>query len=341
MERVSVSGRIGLEIKLLRERLKLSAKDLAERVGLSPSQISRLESGQRRVDAVVLSKIARALEVSPSYFFEGIQPGDEAAEPPEVTDSGDETGDPADSGVRPLALAEPAPMHLGKLIREERRRRHVTAEELAQRIGKARSFLQDLEAGRAELVTGEVLVRIARALKLEPELLLEAQRAEIRDLRRSLQRVERAHTDRTLGELQLGQPEGARRGLPLVEAEEGGLLRRFDGHRPEGRLVDYVYVPGLRVSDGFAVVWRGDEMSRALEPSFKTGDMLVFAADRPARHEDLVLAVLRAGGCTFRQLFLDAKGLRLQPLNLAYSPLILDREDVQELFVLVARLATL
>lgn len=337
---MSVSGRIGLEIKLLREKLKLSAKDLAERVGLSPSQISRLESGQRRVDAVVLSKIARALEVSPSYFFEGIEPGaDDAAEPPEGAEPEDEAGEAG--GPRALALAEPLPVHLGKLIRDERRRRHVTADELAQRIGKARSYLQELEAGRAELVTGEVLVRIARALKLEPELLLEAQRAEIRDLRRSLTRLERAHTDRTLGELQLGPAEGGRRGLPLVEAEEGGLPRRFDGHRPEGRLIDYLYLPGLRVSDGFAVVWRGDEMTRPLEPSFKTGDALVFSADRPARHEDLVLAVLRAGGCTFRQLFLDAKGLRLQPLNLAYSPLILDREDVQELFVLVARVATL
>lgn len=338
---MSVSGQIGLEIKLLRERLKLSAKDLAERVGLSPSQISRLESGQRRVDAVVLSKIARALEVHPSHFFQGFVPGaEDAGEPPASTPDPD-APEAGDGALPPLALAEPAPQHLGRLIREERRRKHITADELAQRVGKARSFVQDLEGGRAELVTGEVLTKVARALGLAPEVLLEAQRAEIRDLRRGLARLERAHTDRTLGELQLGPGEGGRRGLPLVEAEEGGLPRRFDGLRPEGKVVDYVYVPGLRVSEGFAVVWRGEEMSRALEPSFRTGDLLVFAADRAARHEDLVLAVLRAGGCAFRQLFLDPKGLRLQPLNLAYPPLILDRDDVQELFVLVARLTTL
>ena len=65
--------RFGLEIKLLREQKQLSAKDLAERVGLSPSQMSRLESGQRRVDAVLLSKIARALDVHPSHFFSGFE----------------------------------------------------------------------------------------------------------------------------------------------------------------------------------------------------------------------------------------------------------------------------
>ena len=340
---MSVSGHIGLEIRLLRERLKLSAKDLAERVGLSPSQISRLESGQRRVDAVVLSRIARALDVHPSHFFQGFDASgaDDAAEPPADpgASSSDEELAPS-AAAPPLALVEPVPAHLGRVIKEERRRKHVTPEELAQRVGKGKAWVQDLEAGKTDLVSGEMLLKVAKALRLEPEVLLEAQRAEIRDLRRGLSRLERAHTDRTLGELELGPGEGPRRGLPLVEGEGGGLPQRFDGRRPEGRVVDYVYLPGLRVHEGFALSWRGDEMTRALEPSFRTGDLLVFSADRAARHEDLVLAALRAGGCAFRQLFLDPKGLRLQPLNLAYPPLILDRDDVLELFVLVARLAT-
>ena len=36
---------IGLEVKILRERIKMSAKDLAEMIGLSQSQMSRLEKG--------------------------------------------------------------------------------------------------------------------------------------------------------------------------------------------------------------------------------------------------------------------------------------------------------
>ncbi|RMG08184.1 MAG: XRE family transcriptional regulator, partial [Planctomycetota bacterium] len=74
--------RFGTEIKLLREQRKLSAKELAERVGLSPSQMSRLESGQRRVDAVLLSKIARALDVHPSYFFREAEAPAPAPPPP-------------------------------------------------------------------------------------------------------------------------------------------------------------------------------------------------------------------------------------------------------------------
>ena len=328
----------GLDIKLLRERLQLSAKDLAERVGLSPSQMSRLESGQRRVDAVLLSKIARALEVHPSYFFQGFE-GDPAAPAPDATNAPLAGRAPAQEAADPgPPLYNPPPSTLGRVIRAERRRRHLTAEELGQKIGKGRSFVQDVENARTDLVTGDVLHKIARALKLDPELLLEAQRVEIRELRRSLRRLERAHTERTLGELDLESPVAPRRGVPIVEAEDGGLPRYFDKGVPEGKVQDYLFVPGLRSQSGFAVAWRGDVMEALAPPSFRAGELLVFAADREARHRDFVLAAL-PGESLFRQLFLDPKGLvRLQPLNLDYPPTILDRDEVGGLFPLVARL---
>jgi len=322
-----VSAQIGLEIKLLRERLKLSAKDLAERVGLSPSQMSRLESGQRRVDAVLLSKIARALDVHPSHFFPDFEaPAAEDAAPAR-----------AEAGPGAEVVVEPVP-HLGRLIRSERRRRHVTAEELAQRIGKGRSFLRDLEKGETDLVTAETLQKIAKALKFDPEALLDAQRHEISELRRNMARLARAHTQKTLGTIELGEGE-PRPGLPVVEDDAGGLPHRFEDGAPQGRIVDYVYFPALRVQQAFCVEWRGDEMQSRTSPSFASGEVLVFAGDRGARHRDFVLAVL-PGRSLFRQLFMEAKGLRLQPLNLDYPPLMLDRDEVQELFVLVARLGT-
>ncbi|RMG13418.1 MAG: LexA family transcriptional regulator, partial [Planctomycetota bacterium] len=227
-----------------------------------------------------------------------------------------------------------------RMVRAERRRRHLTAEELGRKIGKGKTFVHDLEQGSTDLVTGETLAKIARALRLDPEVLLEAQRAEIRELRRSLGRLERAHTERTLGELELEAGPGVRRGLPLVEAEDGGLPHRFDGSAPEGRVLDYLYLPRLRVHNGFAAVWKGDDMEGPGEPSFRSGEVLVFSADREARHRDFVLAVSQ-GRSLFRQLFLDPKGrVRLQPLNLDAPPLTLPREELEHLFPLAARLVT-
>lgn len=333
---------IGLEIKLLRERLKLSAKDLAERVGLSPSQMSRLESGQRRVDAIMLSKIARALEVHPSHFFQGEFGGATAA-----TGSGSDDGtldavvtdEPAAPAPTPTpeVADSPGPVQLGRLIRSERYRQHLTPDELGQRIGKGRAFIADVEAGRTELLSYPVLQKIARALRLDPEALFEVQHAELRELRKTVARLERAHTERTLGPV----PGEGLRGLPLVAGEDGGLPTRFEGRAARDRVLDYVHVPGLRVGNGFAVTWQGEEMSSAHGPSFRSGEVLVFSSEREARHRDFVLAAL-PGRSLFRQLFLDATGrVRLQALNLDVPPTILDREEVRDLFPLVARLTTL
>jgi transcriptional regulator with XRE-family HTH domain len=346
---------IGLEIRLLREKLKLSAKDLSERVGLSPSQMSRLESGQRRVDVVLLAKIARALEVHPSYFYRDHDAASLDDEEPEGgEDSGEGSWDSRDSGrVSAFVPASPrGPSPLGKLIRAERRRRHMTPDELAQKIGKGRAFVQDVETGRTDLLSGELLAKITRTLKLDPEALYEAQRQEIRDLRKSVSRLERAHSDVTLGELELdegGEEGSGRKGIPIVEAEDGGLPVEFTDGEAQGRVIDYLYIPGLRVARAFAIRWKGDAMERQVAPSFPAGEVLVFTPDREARHRDFVLALLghdaspdvrRDGRTLFRRLFMDAKGLRLQPLNLDYPPLILDRDEVRELFVLVARLGT-
>ncbi|MCO5165804.1 MAG: LexA family transcriptional regulator [Planctomycetes bacterium] len=316
---------IGLEIKLLRERLKLSAKDLAERIGLSPSQMSRLESGQRRVDAVMLSRIAKALDVHPSHFFQDFQ------EPGDLPAAGD------DGAPLPEPPAEAPAAALGRLIRAERHRQHLTPDELGQRIGKGRAFVADVEAGRTELLSYPVLQKVARALRLDPEVLFEAQHGELRELRKAVARLERAHTERTLG---AAQGEGLR-GLPLVAGEDGGLPVRFEARAPREKVLDYVHVPGLRVGDGFAVTWQGEEMTAPHGPSFRPGEVLVFSSGREARHRDFVLAALPARSL-FRQLFLDAQGrVRLHPLNLDVPPTILDREEVRELFPLVARLSPL
>ena len=62
---------IGAQIKRLREEQHLTGKDLAKRIGLSQSQMTRLEKGQRRIDTEILVRIADALEVSPARFFSG------------------------------------------------------------------------------------------------------------------------------------------------------------------------------------------------------------------------------------------------------------------------------
>lgn len=61
----------GERLRQARERSRITQEDLAEKVGKDQRAISEYENGKRRLSAVDLPLIARALGVSILYFFEG------------------------------------------------------------------------------------------------------------------------------------------------------------------------------------------------------------------------------------------------------------------------------
>jgi len=289
-------------------------------VGLSQSQMSRLESGQRRVDASLLSILCRALKVHPAHFFQDFGP-------PEGT------GLHAHSDAAPPLKDEA--QHVGRLIRSERRSRHLTAEELAKRIGRPRSWVQEIEAGKIELLKGELLPKLAKALKLDPALLFDAQRSTIRELRGQLQQLEVR-----LAEPDVMAPGGEvpiARGIPLLAL--GVKLELDEDGAPKGEVQDRLVVPDLAADGCFAILHEGIEMkAESSSLSVDEGEVLVFSIRREVRHRDLALAILPGGSRSFRQVFFDPRGVvRLQPLNLDYAALEMRAEALTALFRLVAR----
>lgn len=61
---------LGMRIKELRKTRKLSQEELAERIGVEPQHISRLEAGRSFPSLDRLDKIASALDVPLKEFFE-------------------------------------------------------------------------------------------------------------------------------------------------------------------------------------------------------------------------------------------------------------------------------
>lgn len=61
---------VGERIRLIREAVGLQAQDLATRVGLDPTVVSKIENGKRAIKAVELARIAEALKVSPLALLE-------------------------------------------------------------------------------------------------------------------------------------------------------------------------------------------------------------------------------------------------------------------------------
>ena len=68
-ELIKFHGRIGERIRKVREARLCSQKALSQRSGLSQSQVSRIEAGERAASLYSLTKIADALRVSAGFLI--------------------------------------------------------------------------------------------------------------------------------------------------------------------------------------------------------------------------------------------------------------------------------
>ncbi len=72
-----IDGLIGARVRSLREGRRMSQTTLGAAIGVSFQQVQKYERGANRIAASTLFQIARVLGVSPSDFFEDLQPGTE------------------------------------------------------------------------------------------------------------------------------------------------------------------------------------------------------------------------------------------------------------------------
>ena len=71
----------GEMVRAARERRGLSATSLAREVGVSPSQISRIESGDRGTDVDTLARLVRVLGLDAGASLDALAPVDAPEEP--------------------------------------------------------------------------------------------------------------------------------------------------------------------------------------------------------------------------------------------------------------------
>jgi transcriptional regulator with XRE-family HTH domain len=67
-----IDRHVGLRIRLRRKELNLSQEKLGDSIGLTFQQIQKYERAANRVSASKLWELARALQISVAYFYEGL-----------------------------------------------------------------------------------------------------------------------------------------------------------------------------------------------------------------------------------------------------------------------------
>ena len=68
-----IRHKLGKRIRQIREAMKISQEELAERSGLHRTYIGSVERGERNLSIEAINKIAKALEVSLAVLFKGIK----------------------------------------------------------------------------------------------------------------------------------------------------------------------------------------------------------------------------------------------------------------------------
>jgi transcriptional regulator with XRE-family HTH domain len=67
-----IDRHVGGQLRLRRAQIGMTQAELGSKLGLSFQAVQKYETGENRVSASRLYKLARLLEVSPAYFFEGL-----------------------------------------------------------------------------------------------------------------------------------------------------------------------------------------------------------------------------------------------------------------------------
>ena len=61
--------KIGKRIDKIRKDVGISQKELAEKIGVTPSEITYIKRGKRKISLLLLIKIAKVLDVSVDYLI--------------------------------------------------------------------------------------------------------------------------------------------------------------------------------------------------------------------------------------------------------------------------------
>lgn len=250
---------------------------------------------------------------------------------------------------------------LGGLIRDLRREAEVTQEVLAQRIGCSKAQLSLMESGQ-RAVTIEWARQIESALgisdgrlvaalqwqNIPPAIRAQVQESQRQSLALTSRLREALAGDAPLEQLrQLVQQSSSNvdyplplrtlrgRGIPVINKVAAGYPTEFtDLDYPASVADEYIACPDVSDPEAFAARVVGDSM----EPQYREGDIVVFS---PRLTDiagcDCFVRLERDNQTTFKRVYVedDGRTIRLQPLNNAYPPQFIDREDIGGMYVAV------
>lgn len=211
--------------------------------------------------------------------------------------------------------------HIGTRIRELRKAKGLTLQQLGDEFGISRASVSEWESGRSKPDANK-LVHLADFLGTTVECLLNG------DMNEGLSFKDSAATRRRLrggakqspdivdnSESNITEwPVGK---LPLISWVQAGDWSEIVDNFQPGDAEDWIACPFPSGSHGFVLRVVGDSMyNPSGDMSFREGDFISVNPDREALHRSLVIARHNGEKATFKQLLIDGnEGAMLFALN--------------------------
>lgn len=194
---------------------------------------------------------------------------------------------------------------MAQRIRDLRRERGLTLEQVASVVGVGKSTVRKWETGMIANMRRDKIALLASALGTTPGYLM--------------------------GWEDSFPQEGVPHGFdPLPDMVEVPILGQIACGEPilaEENLDGFVSIPG-KWRASFVIVCRGDSM----EPRIKNGD-IVAIRPQPSVENGEVAAVRIGNDATLKRVYYDADRLVLQPENPAYAPIVLVGDEINEVAI--------
>ncbi|MBC7833683.1 MAG: helix-turn-helix domain-containing protein [Phycisphaerales bacterium] len=292
--------RLGILMNRRRRELDLTLNEVAERSGCTKSYLSFIENGRRAnpPSHELLLRIQEALWLQNNELVEAAR--------------WQSTPDEVKQEYERMALRDAAARQLAKVIRERGGAEGVLG------LGPGTKGVTGID----ELYQTGQLRRLIEAIDAEATTEETMRDAAIRAAAR--------------GGLVAGS---VAREIPLINSVAAGYPREFTDLGYPARVADeYVRTPEISDPDAFAARVVGDSML----PEYREGDVVVFSPLRVVKSgTDCFARIEPDHETTFKRVYFEQgrEGeslIRLQPLNSAYPPRVLAREQVAGLYAAVS-----
>lgn len=246
---------------------------------------------------------------------------------------------------------------VGQRIREQRKRAGWTQEALAATIGCSKSQLSLMESDERTVslerasqiehalgITDGSLVTAVQWAAMSPQMQQRIRAAEGQNqqlatrLKRALSSRDPLDELRSLveqSESNVEAPLPLNRQIPVINKVAAGYPTEFtDLDYPATVADDYIACPDVADPDAFAARVVGDSML----PEYHESEIVVFSPEAPTPTGcDCFVRLERDNETTFKRVYFEDDGetIRLQPLNSAYPPRVVHREDVAGMYAAV------